>query len=167
MTEQTAKRNQHQVTVILWAALITSVFLYLGLTFVIPRNSDRPVQFAQPMNGKMAESSAESTSDESPSSGEDGASLEGDPILGILYPFGLAMALAGLAVGHARSLWKDAGTAKMLNILSLAFCESCALLGLVIFMLGKGDATEPRSMMIMAIVCMATLFPTPKRMRLA
>jgi hypothetical protein len=173
MTDETAKKNQHQVAVILWAALIMSAFMYLGLTFILPRNADRTEQFANQVNGQSVESSFGSSAGESPSSGEDGASIDGpaggaaNPILGILYPFGLAMALAGLAVGHARSLWKDAGAAKTLNILSLAFCESCALMGLLIYLLGSGDATEPRSMMIMAIVCMAMLFPTPKRMRLA
>jgi hypothetical protein len=161
MTDENAKKNQHQVAVILWAALIMSAFMYLGLTFIIPRNADRTEQFAHQVNEQSAESSVGSALIDGAAGGA------ADPILGILYPFGLAMALAGLAVGHARSLWKDAGTAKKLNILSLAFCESCALMGLLIFMLGKGDATEPRSMMIMAIVCMAMLYPTTKRMRLA
>lgn len=120
---------------------------------------------------QIAEQATEAAVNESESGGDsatvDGVAPAADPLAGILYPFGLAMALAGLALGHARPLWKDAETAKKLNLISLVLCESCALMGFVIFLQGKGDATEPRSMMVMAIVCMATLYPSPKKMHLA
>jgi hypothetical protein len=169
MTDQTAKKNQHMVIVIMWGALIMSAVMYLGLTFIMPRQSDiasTPAEqtYSETNSSSDSESSAnESLTSDSQSSGSDST----DPIGGLLYPFGLAMSLAGLALGHARSLWKTAEKAKTLNVVSLALCESCALMGLVIYILGKADATEARSMIVMAIVCMATLYPSPKKMHLA
>ncbi len=161
MNEQTAKKNQELVPIILWAALIMSVFMYLALTFLIPRSHQ--------LTPIAVEHSTESLNEtESAVVASDPGSIQPPfSMAAILYPFGLVMALAGLGLGHARPLWKDAASATRLQILSLAFCESCALMGFFIYLTGTGDATEPRSMMVMAIVCMVTLFPTPKRMRLA
>jgi hypothetical protein len=169
MTDQTAKKNQHTVIVILWAALIMSAVMYLGLTFLMPRQNDiASTSTQQTYDATNSSLDGGSSATESLTSDSQSSSVAPtDPIGGILYPFGLAMSLAGLALGHARSLWRTAEKAKTLNILSLALCESCALMGLVIYILGKADATEARSMIVMAIVCMATLYPSPKKMHLA
>lgn len=156
MTDQIGKKNQHLVPIFMWAGLLMSVFIYLGMTFAIGRNGD----IASLPGDQTTEASTELSTDQL-------AGPPADPLATVFYPLGLAMALAGLALGHARSLWKDAASAMKLNIISLALCESCALMGFMIYMTGRGDATEPRSMMILAAVCMATLFPTPKKMRLA
>lgn len=156
MTNETAKKNQQFVPVILWAALVMTTFFYLGMTFLIPRGGEVPSNSVFQTSETSTETSQETSVEPAK-----------EPMQKVLYPVGLAMALAGLALGHARSLWKDAQSAMKFHIISLALCESCALIGFIIFMDGKGDPTEPRSMMIMAAVCMATLFPTPKRMHLA
>lgn len=163
MTDPTAKKNQHLVIVIMWAALIMSAVMYLGLTFIMPRQSEGLSTPAEQTSDQTYDQTNGSSANDSQSS----SAAPTDPIGGLLYPLGLAMSLAGLALGHARSLWKTAEKAKTLNVLSLALCESCALMGLVIYILGKVDATEARSMIVMAIVCMATLYPSPKKMHLA
>lgn len=150
MSDLNAKKNQISVPLIIWFALTFSVFMNLGLTFLMPRVADTP--------GVAVEQSVESISQE--------AGGAADPFTAILYPAGLAMALLGLVLGHARPLWKDAQAATRFHMLSLIFCESCALMGLMLFLIGKGDVSESRAMMVMALVCMVTMFPTTKRMRI-
>ncbi len=144
-------------------AMFISTGFFLFLTYMLPfRGPDVPGTQAneQSQDVLMATPSADS---QDVAAG--GAEPESEPV-SVLFYAGLVFALAGLAVGHlsAPGAGKAGPALMQRHILSMALVESCALMGLIIHIM-QGDTPRARSMIILGIVGIGSLFLNLKKFK--
>lgn len=144
-------------------AMFISTGFFLLLTYMLPpRGPDVPIS-------QTNEQSQEVEAATPAADGADVATGEAEPgseFVSVLFYAGLVLALAGLAVGHLSAPGAGAvGPALMQrHILSMALIESCALMGVMIH-ITQGDTPRARSMIILGIVGIGSLFLNLKKFK--
>lgn len=145
MNQEVKKNQPATVALIVNFAMLMSTVMLLGITFLIPAGG--------------AEQAAVATQEMSSSGLISSGSISSAPTL---FYIGLGLALLGLAVGHTS---RGGGrVALQKHIMALALIEACALFGLMLHMT-QGDVERGRSMMILGIVGVGSLFLNIKNFR--
>lgn len=157
MNQELSKNQAVKLALIVNLSMLMSAGMFLILTFVLPpggmMNNGESLEMAQVVDSG---SQTEARGDASREGTKDAVSFG---ISNVFFYMGLAISLAGLAIGHM-------GSAVELkkHILALALLESSALMGLLI-QLTHGDTPRARSMIILGIVGIGSMLFNMKRFR--